>query len=179
MQPTDLLKAFFTLFVVAPAVAAVPAFKGPPLVRQVSRWVLLAAWLAHAAATIACLSYAFAQPSSGIGNGVFLLVAIPVAFFTLVWFGIWRAARRHEYVQSLPPDLRRVEELADIERSLEGATRNLAQAERRVDSWLISSEERVHLRDEIAMLKGVIARLEQQRAEKNALKPAAPVGARG
>jgi hypothetical protein len=29
------------------------------------------------------------------------------------------------------------------------------------------------------MLKGVIARLEQQRAEKNALKPAAPVGARG
>lgn len=166
MQPTDVLTGFFTLFVVAPAVAAVPAFKGPPLVRQVSRWILLGAWLAHAAATIACLRYAVAQPSTGIGNGVFLLIAIPVALFTLLWFGVWRAARRHEYVQSLPTDLRRVEELADIERGLEGATRNLAQAERRVDSWLISSEERVRLRDEIATLKAVIATLEQQRAER-------------
>jgi hypothetical protein len=166
MQPSDVLKWFFTLFVVAPAAAAVPAFKGPPLLRQVSRWVLLGAWLAHAAATIACLRYAFSKPSSGIGNGVFLLVAIPVAFFAMLWFGFWRAARRQDYVQSLPADLRRVEEMADIESSLAGATRSLARAERRVDSWLISGEERDRLRDEIMTLRALIATLEQQRAER-------------
>src|SRR2546430_5369943 len=102
MLPSDLLQAFFTLFVLAPAAAAYLAFKGPPLVRQISRWLLLSASLAHAAATFSCLKYAFAKPSSGIGNGVFFLVAIPVAFFAILWFGIWRAARRHEYVRSLP-----------------------------------------------------------------------------
>ena len=103
MLPSDLLKAFFTLFVLAPAAAAFLAFKGPPAVRQIARWLLLSAWLAHAAATFACLKFAFAKPSSGIGNGVFLLVALPVAFFAILWFGIWRAARRHDYVQALPP----------------------------------------------------------------------------
>src|SRR5438552_2120275 len=94
MLPSDLLEWFFILFVLAPAAAAILAFKGPPPVRPIARWVLLSAWLAHAAATLACLRYAVAKPSSGIGNGVFFLVAIPVAFFAVICFGIWRAARR-------------------------------------------------------------------------------------
>jgi hypothetical protein len=166
MRPTDLLEAFLFLFVLAPAAAAILAFKGPPPVRQIARWVLLCAWLAHAAATLACLRYAFAEPSSGIGNGVFLLVAIPVALFAVLCFGFWRAARRHEYVQSLPPGPRRVEELADIERSLEAATKSLKRHERRVDSWFIGSEERARLRVDIDMLRSTVATLEQERAKR-------------
>jgi len=166
MLPSDLLQAAFILFVAAPVVAAILAFKGPPVLRQIARIVLLCAWLAQAAATIACLRYAFGQPSSGIGNGVLLFVAIPTALFAVVWFGLWRAARRHEYVQSLPPDLRRVEELADIERGLEAANKDLASMERRVESWGISSDERNRLRLNIATMKGAIATLEQERAKR-------------
>jgi hypothetical protein len=166
MLPSDLLQAFFTLFVLAPAAAAYLAFKGPPLVRQISRWLLLSAWLAHAAATFACLKYAFAKPSSGIGNGVFLLVAIPVAFFAILWFAIWRAARRHEYVQSLPPGPRRMEELVDIERGIEAAAKSLAQSERKLDSWFISSEESARLRNEVDLLRYTIATLKQERAKR-------------
>jgi len=166
MLPSDLLQAFFTLFVLAPAAAAYLAFKGPPLVRQISRWLLLSASLAHAAATFSCLKYAFAKPSSGIGNGVFFLVAIPVAFFAILWFGIWRAARRHEYVRSLPPGPRRVEELADIERGLEAAAKSLAQSERRLDSWFVSSEEHARLRTDVDMLRYTIRTLEQERAKR-------------
>ena len=166
MLPSDLLQAAFILFVAAPVVAAILAFKGPPVLRQIARIVLLCAWLAQAAATIACLRYAFGQPSSGIGNGVLLFVAIPTALFAVVWFGLWRAARRHEYVQSLPPDLRRVEELADIERGLEAANKDLASMERRVESWGIGSDERNRLRLNIATMKGAIATLEQERAKR-------------
>jgi hypothetical protein len=167
MLPTDLLKVFFNLFVLAPVAAAILAFKGPPVVRQIARWVLLIAWLAHGAAVLACLRYAFGKPSSGIGNGVFLLVAIPVALFAVLWFGVWRAARRHEYVQSLPPAQRRYAELEDIEQGLEAATQSLRQSERRLDSWLIGSEERARLRDQIDLLRSTIARLEQERAKRS------------
>ena len=163
MLPTDLLKAFFMLFVAAPAAAAVLAFTGPPAVRQIARWLLFGAWLAHSAATFTCLKHAFAKPSSGMGNGVFLLIAIAPALLAVLWFGFWRAARRHEYVQSLSPDLRRVEELVDIERSLDAATKSLRQSERRLDSWFISGEERARLREEVDMLRSTIATLEQQR----------------
>src|SRR5207248_4015224 len=44
MLPSDLLKSFFTLFVLAPAAAAFLAFNGPPAVRQIARWLLLSAW---------------------------------------------------------------------------------------------------------------------------------------
>ena len=166
MLPSDLLQAFFILFVAAPIVAAILAFKGPPFLRQIARIVLLCAWLAQAAATIACVRYAFAKPSSGIGNGVFLLVAIFTALFAVIWFGLWRAARRHEYVQSLPPDLRRIEELADIEGALEAANKSVASMQRRVESWWIGSDERNRLRLDIATLKGAIATLEQERAKR-------------
>jgi hypothetical protein len=166
MLPSDLLKAFFALFVLAPAAAAVVVFKGPPVVRQVARYVLLVASLAHSGAVVAFLKYAFAKPSSGIGNGVFLLLAIPVGLFAIFWFAFWRAARRYEYEQSLSPDLRRAEELEDIEGALEAARRNLESAERRVGSWLIGSEERQRLRDQIELLKSAIANLEQERAKR-------------
>jgi hypothetical protein len=166
MLPTDLLKAFFTLFVVAPVMAAILAFKGAPSVRQIARWLLLSAWLVHAVATLACLRYAFAEPSSGIGNGVFLLVAIPLALFAVLCFGFWRAARRHEYLQSLPPAQRRVEELKDIERSLEAATKSLKRSERRLDSWFVSSEERARLRFDVDILRSAIATLEEERAKR-------------
>jgi hypothetical protein len=166
MSPSDLLQAAFMLFVVAPVVAAILAFKGSPLVRQIARMVLLGAGVAQAAATIACIRYAFVKPSSGIGNGVFLLVAIPTALFAVVWLGIWRGARRQEYVQSLPPGLRRSEELADIESGLEAANKNLATMERRIAGWFISGEERNRLREDIGLLKTTIARLEQERVKR-------------
>jgi hypothetical protein len=166
MSPADLISYFFLLFVLAPVVAAILAFKGPPGVRSLARVVLLFSWLANAAATLACLRYAFARPSSGIGNGVLLLPAIPLAVLALLWFGIWRAARRHAYVQSLPPAERRVEELSDIDRALEAAKSSLARARRRLDRWFIGSEESGRLRDEIGILETSIATLEAERAKR-------------
>ena len=166
MSPGDLLSHAFFLFVVVPVPAAFVAFKGPPAFRQIARVILFCAWLALTAATLACLWYAFGKPSSGIGNQVLVLVAIPVAIFAFLWFGLWRAARRHEYVQSLPPAERRVEELADIERGLEGAKKNLQSCKRRLDRWGISSEDRQRLRFEISMLETAIAKLEEERAKR-------------
>jgi hypothetical protein len=166
MSPSDVLQAAFLLFVVAPVPAAVLAFKGPPALRQVARTVLFLAWVGLTAATLACLWYAFGRPSSGIGNQVLVLVAIPITLFAYLWFALWRGARRQEYVQSLPPEERRIEELADIERGLEGATKNLASCERRLDRWGISSEDRQRLEFEIGELKRAIAKLEEERAKR-------------
>jgi len=166
MDPSQVLSNAFFLFVVLPVPAAVVAFKGPPAFRQAARIILFSAWLALTAATLACLWYAFGKPSSGIGNGVLVLVAISIAVFAFIWFGLWRAARRHEYVQSLPPAERRVEELADIERALEATTKNLESCKRKVDRWLISSDERQRLRFEIDILEATIARLKEERAKR-------------
>ena len=166
MSPGDLLSHAFFLFVVVPVPAAFVAFKGPPAFRQIARIILFCAWLALTAATLACVWYAFGKPSSGIGNQVLLLPAIPVAIFAFIWFGVWRAARRHEYVQSLPPAERRVEELADIERALEAATKNLESCKRKLDRWLISSDDRQRLEFEIDMLEMSIRKLEEERAKR-------------
>jgi hypothetical protein len=69
-------------------------------------------------------------------------------------------------VQSLPPPERRYEELQDIERALEATTKNLQQAQRKVDSWSVSSEESARLRFEIDLLKSSIAHLKQERAKR-------------
>jgi hypothetical protein len=166
MQPSDLIKWFVTLFVMTPVLAALLAFQGPLVLRPIARFILLAAWMAHAAATLACLKYAFGPPASGIGNGVFLLIAIPVGLFAVIWFGIWRGARRHAYVQSLPPAERRHEELQDIERSIEAATSSLERARRRLESWFLSSEERERLKWEIDTLEGAIYNLKLERAKR-------------
>jgi hypothetical protein len=165
MLPADLIKIAFYLFGVAPIAAAVLAFKGSPPVRTIARFTLLVAFLAYGTATITCLWLALGKrPSSGIGNGVFLLFTIPLTAIGLVWFALWRAARRYAYEQSLPPDLRRIEELDDIERAIESATKQLAAAERKVERWTISSEERERLRSEISLLKWNLHRLHQARA---------------
>lgn len=165
MLPADLIRIAFYLFGIAPIVAAILAFKGPPPVRTTARFVLLVAWLGYGAATIACLWLALGKgPSSGIGNGVFLLFVIPLSVVGMVWFALWRAARRYAYEQSLPPDLRRIEELDDIDRGIESATRQLAAAERKVKGWTISSEERARLRFEIETLSSTLQQLQQARA---------------
>jgi hypothetical protein len=166
VTPSDVLSTGITLCVIAPIAAAVLAFKGGETIRPVARFVLLCGWLANAVATIACLRAAFAKPSSGIGNGVFFLVALPAGFFAILWFGIWRAARRHAYVISLPPEERRIEELHDIDRALEAARNSLERAQRRIKKWLISSDEREKLRDEIDLTQRAIYNLEQERAKR-------------
>src|SRR5712664_2965617 len=98
MSPSDLLSNAFLLIIVVPVLAEVLAFKGPPELRQIARIVLLCAWLALTAATLACLWYAFGKPSSGIGNQVLVLVAIPITLFAYLWFALCRGARRQEYV---------------------------------------------------------------------------------
>lgn len=165
MLPADIIKVAVYLFGVAPIVALVLAFKGTPPVRTVARFVLLLAFTAYGAATVTCLWLALGKrPSSGIGNGVFLLFTIPLIPVGIVWFAFWRAARRYAYEQSLPPDLRRIEELDDIERAIDVATKALAAAERKVERWTIDSEERARLRFEISMLKSTLQKLQEARA---------------
>ena len=167
MLPADLIKVAVYLFVVAPIVAAVLAFKGSPPIRTIARFVLLVAWLGYGAGTVACLWLALGnRRSSGIGNGVFLLFTLPLAAVGYLWLALWRAARRYAYEQSLPPDLRKIEELDDIERGIESATRQLAAAERKVERWTISSEERARLRFEISTLKWTLERLQQARVAR-------------
>jgi len=171
MTPTDLLQAFFTLFVAVPVAAAILAFQGSPPVRQIARLTLLCAWLAHSAATLACLWHAFGRPSSGIGNQVLVLVAILPALFAVLWFGLWRAARRHELLQSLQPAERRgIEELADIERALEAATTSLKDSERKLNGWGIIGDERRRLQLDIAALRHRIEKLEEERAKRVSLE---------
>jgi preprotein translocase subunit SecY len=164
MTPSQLLQIGFYVFVVAPVVAAILSFKGPPPLRQASRYVLLVNWLAYGGATLACLYLAFFKQSSGIGNGVFLIIAIPVALIAVIVFGVWKAAIRYGYVQSLPPDLRRVEELVDIERALEAMRTGLASAEKKHASFWTSASERRRLEAEISMMKSSIRSLEEARA---------------
>lgn len=166
MTPADLIKWYFLAFVSTPVLAAILAFKGDPSIRFIARAVLLVSAVANAAATAACVRHAFATPSSGIGNQIFLLVALPVAFLAVLWFGLWKAARRHAYVQSLPPGQREYAELEDIERALEAARNTLAWTERRLEKWLISSEERERLRNQAGIIRESIANLELERAKR-------------
>ncbi|HYS10457.1 MAG TPA: hypothetical protein VEP66_17085 [Myxococcales bacterium] len=166
MNPSDLIKWYFLLFVSAPVLATIVAFKGAPSIRWVAQTVLLVSAVANAAATAAFVRHAFARPSSGIGNQVLLLAAFPVAFLAILWFWLWKAARRHAYVQSLPPGQREYAELEDIERALEAARDTLVRTERRLEKWLISSEERERLRDQAGMLRASIAHLELERAKR-------------
>ena len=167
MQPSHIIVAAFWVMIAAPLLAAFVAFSAAPSLRHLARVVLFLAWLSCGATTAACLWLAFGRPQTGgIGNQVFVLVAIPVAIAGFVWVAVWRAARRYAWEQSLPPDLRRIEELEDIERAIEMATKQLAKAERRVDGWFIDAPERQRLREEISMLQVFLARLEQARAER-------------
>jgi len=162
MLPTDLLKAGFTFFVMRPS----PRRFSPS--RTASRpadlaIVLFSAWLAHAAATFALLRYAFANPRPASAIRILVVVAVPTAVFAFVWFGLWRAARRHDYVQSLPTPERRVEELADIDRGLEAARKSLRDSNA---GWNAGNqpEERARVRFDIGTLRVTIDRLEQERA---------------
>lgn len=174
MQPADLLKVAFSVMIMAPVIAAVLAFTGEAAVRKIARTVLALAWLSCAAAILACI-WLSGRPSSGIGSGVFLLIAVAPALLGFIWWKIWLAARRHDYVRSLPPDLRRAEELSDIEEGIEQMSRDLARAERRVDSWLISSEERARLRFQISILRPSLDKLKEER-DKRRRAPAASSG---
>ena len=165
MEPAHFIVAALALIVVAPLVAAVLAFVSDPSVRRIARYVLAAAWLACGAAVIACIWLSTGE-SAGIGNDVFLLVAVVPALLGFISFTVWRAARRHDYVQSLPPEQRRVEELADIEEGIELTRRELRDKERRAASFFTSSKERARLRREIPMLKLTLAALEDQRAKR-------------
>src|SRR3981189_489580 len=102
MDPGQVLSNAFFLFFVLPVPAAVVAFKGPPAFRQIARIILFCAWLALTAATLACVWYAFGKPSSGIGNQVLLLPAIPVAIFSFIWFGVWRDGGRRAHDPRTP-----------------------------------------------------------------------------
>jgi len=166
MNPSDLIGWYFMLFVSAPVLATIVAFKGAPSIRWIAQPVLLVSAVANAAATAVLVRHAFGKPSSGIGNGVLLFVALPAAFLAILWFGLWKAARRHAYVQSLPPGQREHAELEDIERALEAARDSLARAQSRLKKWLISSEERDRLRDEIGLLEMSIRHLEVERAKR-------------
>lgn len=80
------------LLVAGPIIAAVLAFKAPPPIDTFARYYLLLTWLAYGSATAWCLWACFVKPSSGIGNGVFLLIAIPLSVITGILFSVWRSA---------------------------------------------------------------------------------------
>ncbi|NMO22957.1 hypothetical protein HPC49_45410 [Pyxidicoccus fallax] len=89
----------FYLLLVGPVVAAILAFKATPPVSTVARHYLLLSWLAYGAATAWCLwACFFARESGGIGNGVFLIIAIPLGVIAGILFSVWRAARPPAYV---------------------------------------------------------------------------------
>jgi hypothetical protein len=60
--------------------------------------------------------------------------------------------------------LRTVEEREDMDRAIEALRKTLEAAERRAKGWLLSSDERARLQDEITYLRNTLARAEQKRA---------------
>ena len=167
MQPGQLIVFALGIVVVAPLAGAVLAFTPDASLRKIGRFILAAAWLFSAAGVGACIWLSMGE-SSGIGNDVFLLIAIVPALIGFICFAVWRAARRHDYVQSLPPERRRVEELSDIEEGIELTRRELRDKEKRAASFFTSSKERERLRNEIPILKLTLARLEAERAKRTA-----------
>jgi hypothetical protein len=98
MDVSVLIQLGFYVLVVGPIIATVLAFKAPPPADTFARYYLLLTWLVYGAATAWCLWTGFFKPSSGIGNGVFLIIAIPLSVITGIAFSVWRAAhRRHAY----------------------------------------------------------------------------------
>ncbi|WP_375768333.1 hypothetical protein NR798_42740 [Archangium gephyra] len=166
MAASDIFQLAFLLLVVAPIAAMFLSFKGSPGVRRLSRFILLAAWLVYGIATLACLWAGFFKPSTGIGHGIFLIIAIPVGIVAGIGFSVWRAAHRHEYVLSLPPDMRRHEELIDIDRGLEAARASLASAQSKLGKWGQSASDRRRLEAEISAARFTIQSLEKARAER-------------
>ena len=165
MQPSDVIVIFLGLTVAVPLGAAVLAFTPNATVRKIARWVLAGAWVACGAAVIACV-WLSTRTSAGIGNDVFLLVAVAPATLGFIWFVLWRAARRHDHLQSLPPDVQRGEELSGIGEGLELLRRELHEKRKRRDIWLTSTSERARLRIEIPLLEMTLDRLEAEHAKR-------------
>jgi hypothetical protein len=165
MQPADVIVIFLGITVAVPLVAAVLSFMPNARVRKVARSVLAAAWVACGAAVIACV-WMSGRKSAGIGNHIFLLVAAGPAILGFIWFVVWRAARRHDHLQSLSPEVRRLEEVSDIQEGLELLRRELREKRRRRDSWLTSSSERARLHAEISLLEITLGRLEAEHAKR-------------
>lgn len=82
------------VFFVAPIASIFLASLGPPGIRGLARFCLLYAWLAYGAATAWCLWTGFFVKSTGagVGNGVFIILAIPVGVFAGVFFSTWKAS---------------------------------------------------------------------------------------
>ena len=166
IQPASLIVVGLWIVVGAPLIAAPLAFTPNATLRMIGRRVLAVSWLACAAAVIGCI-WLSGRKSAGIGNHVFLLVAFAPGILGFIWFVVWRIARRTEYLRSLPPAQRQVEELADIDQGIEQLRRELHTKESRVKSLWISSRERAKLRAEIPLLRMTLARLEAERARRS------------
>ena len=166
MEPANLIVVALGIVVGGPLIAAALAFTPHATLRKIGRWGLALSWLACAAAVIACI-WLSGRESAGIGNHVFLLVAFAPGILGLIWFVVWRIARRTEYLRSLPPAQRQVEELADIDEGIALLRRELRAKESRVKSLWISSKERAQLHAEIPLLRMTLARLEAERAKRS------------
>ena len=163
--PSDLFAPAFYLLVVAPVVGLLLAWFGTPRLRKAGGWVLFADALAYAGLTVLCLVHC-REPAPRSGFNGLLLVAIVPAFFAWLLFALWRASRRHEYVQSLPAAQRRIEELVDLDRALGSARSGLARIERQAKGWFLGGAERRRLEQELVMQRGIVSRLEQERAKR-------------
>ena len=167
LQPVHFIIAGLALMTIVPLIGAVLAFMPDASVRRAGRWILVPAWLFCLAALIACIRLALQKPSTGIGNHIFFLIAIVPGFLGVAWFAVWRVARRVDYVKSLPPERRRVEELVDIDKAIEVTARDLRRSEQRVNSFFISSKERKRLRAEIPLLRMTLEQLKSKRAKRS------------
>ena len=162
LDPGYVLVAILGVVIAAPAVAAVLSFLPNASLRRTGRWLLVFGWVTCAAAVIGCIWLA-TRESSGIGNHVFFLVAIVPAVLGAIWFMVWSIARRLEFLRSLPPAQRMVEERKDIEKSIELVSRDLRRQERRARSWFLPAKEKKRLEAEVMMLRMTLARLEEKR----------------
>ena len=61
---------------------------------------------------------------------------------------------------------RSADEIVRLEGELAWARKSLAQSERTLDSWFMSSEERARLRTDVDLLRDTIRTLEQERAKR-------------
>lgn len=104
MPGSVIVQLVFFLLVVAPIVSMFLAFlRSSAGTRRVARSILVLAWLLYGGVTAWCLWTGFFVKGTGVGvgNGVFVLIAIPVGVFAGILFSVWLAAVQHEQRHSL------------------------------------------------------------------------------
>jgi hypothetical protein len=160
LNPADFIVAGLYILIGVPVASFVLVLRPSPRAHQLAAW-------GFGLALLFCIGCAlfFVRLGDDLGSSGGLGVALLFSFPGWLFFMLWRYSLRRVYLDSLPPDRRRYEELSDAQDAIEKLSQDVQKHERRLKSWFLSARERRELQAHILMLRAALARLEEKRAE--------------